>query len=430
MDTLKTYLARALEWEARLVLWRYAPQVIAVTGSVGKTTTKDAIYAGLSGTLRMRKSEKSFNSDLGVPLAILGLDNAWNDPLKWLWNLVRGLAVFLLPTDYPEWLVLEVGADRPGDIRRIARWLRPDIAVYTGVPDIPAHVEYFASPDDVMKEKRSLAEYVRPGGKLVINGDDLRSRDLHGDFRGMSVTYGVSSDNDFFSSHEEILYADEEPIGMRFRANHGASSIPVSVLGTLGRPRVYAALAAIAVGDCAGVDSVSVGQALASWEPPPGRVRLIPGLKYSVIIDDTYNSSPAAALAALDILEDIRTSGRKIAVLGDMLELGRYAKEGHRQVGERAAAVCDMLITVGLRARAMAEAALDAGMKDGDIRQYEHGESERAGEELIPELRRGDIVLVKGSQGMRLERTVRTLMAHPDTAPDTLVRMEKEWQNR
>lgn len=430
MKFLKQCVVFILTVEARLVLARYKPRIIAVTGSVGKTTTKDAIFAGLSKNLHMRKSLKSFNSDIGVPLTILGCENGWNNPLVWSWNILKGLALIVVRHEYPEWLVLEVGADRPGDIRRIATWLRPDIAVFTGVPDIPAHVEYFSSPDEVMKEKRSLAECLKAGGKLVLNGDDMRSKQLHGDFRGASITFGIESNNDFYSSHEEVLYEDEEPVGIRFRANHEASSIPISIFGALGRPRVYAALAALAVGDCAGVDSVSVGQALSSWEPPAGRVRVLKGLKYAVIIDDTYNSSPAAALAALDILADVKTSARKIAVLGDMLELGKYTKDAHRQVGERAAKNADMLITLGFRSRAMAEAALDAGMNENMIRQYDIGEAERLGEELLHELRKGDIVLVKGSQGMRMEKTVRILMAEPQKAPELLVRMEGEWQTR
>lgn len=430
MDALKKILIAVLIWEARIALARHKPRVIAITGSVGKTTTKDAIYAGLSRSLHVRKSAKSFNSEIGVPLTILGLENAWNNPAKWLWNTVRGLAHAILPGSYPDWLVLEVGADRPGDIRRIAKWLRPDIAVFTGVPDIPAHVEYFASPEDVAKEKRALAEYVKPGGKIVVNGDDARAKRLQTEFRGMTVTYGASEAHDFYASHIEIVYDDGEPIGMRFRANRGASSIPVSLYGVLGLPRVHSALAAIAVGDCIGVDSVSVGQSLDTWEPPPGRMRIIRGLKYSVIIDDTYNSSPAAALAALDTLESIRTSGKKIALLGDMLELGRHTKEAHRQVGEKVAGIVDFLITVGFRAEGIARAAGEAGLDEARMRHYDSHDVARAAEDLLPEMNKGDIVLVKGSQSMRMEKAVKVLMAEPDRAEELLVRMDEEWRNR
>jgi UDP-N-acetylmuramyl pentapeptide synthase len=430
MQFFKQCIVFILTWEARATLARYKPHIIAVTGSVGKTTTKEAIYAALAESVRVRRSDKSFNSEIGVPLTILGLPNAWNNPFGWLLNIVRGLWLVISWREYPAWLVLEVGADRPGDIRRVARWLRPDITVLTGVPDIPVHVEYFNSPEDVLKEKRSLAEYLKPGGKLVLNGDDERMKQLHSDFRGASISFGMEPENNFFASHDEIMYRDDVPVGMQFRVNHLGSSVPVMLYGALGTPRIYAALAAIAVADCIGVDCVSAASALATWSPPPGRVRIVDGLRGSLIIDDTYNSSPAAALAALDILKAVRTKGRRIAVLGDMLELGKYSSAAHKQVGERAAQCADVLITIGFRSRALAEAALDAGMKDTDIRQYEMNEAQRAGKELETELHEGDIVLIKGSQSMRMERTVLEVMAEPVRAAELLVRMDPEWLTR
>ena len=428
MNFFKQCVILIITWEARLALMRHKPRIIAVTGSVGKTTTKDAIFSALAGVEHVRKSAKSFNSEIGVPLTILGCDNGWNNPFKWLMNIATGVVV-ILKKDYPKWLVLEVGADRPGDIKRTAVWLRPDIAVITGVPEIPVHVEYFKSPEDVVREKRALAEHLKPGGKLILNGDDARMREIHGSFRGSAVTYGMESNNDFFASHEEICYQDGLPVGMQFRVDHAGSSVPVSVFGALGRPRIYAALAAIAVADVVGIDTVTAAGALMSWDPPPGRVRIIPGMKGSILIDDTYNSSPSAALAALDTLKDVR-AGRRIAVMGDMLELGKYSRDAHRQVGERAAACADILITIGFRARAMAEAALDAGLKEENIRQYEKDDTARATDELLADVREGDVILVIGSQGMRMERIVRALMNEPAQAADLLVRMDREWQTR
>jgi UDP-N-acetylmuramoyl-tripeptide--D-alanyl-D-alanine ligase len=428
MHYFKRIIVIILTWEARAVLKRAHPKIIAVTGSVGKTTTKDAIFAALSPHLHVRKSDKSFNSDIGVPLAILGLENGWHDPIIWISNIFRGLALALFPKDYPRWLVLEVGADRPGDIRKIARWLRPDIAVITAVPEIPVHVEFFDSPEAVLREKRKLAEHLKPGGKLVINGDDPHMSDLRTDFRGITVTYGMGDHNDFYSSHEDIVYDGIEPAGVRFRVNHKGSSVPIAVYGSLGTPRIYSALAALTVGSVVGVDLVAGSHGLASWSPPPGRMRLLKGVRGSIIIDDTYNSSPAAALAALDTLQSIATDGRKIALLGDMLELGKYANDAHKQVGQRAAECADMLMTVGFRARLMAESALDASMRDDQVRSYEQGESERAGLELEKELRAGDIVLIKGSQSMRMERAVEVLLAEPEKAAEFLVRQESEWK--
>ncbi len=429
MELLKKMVIQILVWQAQAALAKYKPRVIAITGSVGKTTTKDAIHAAIHGHVFARRSIKSYNGEIGVALTILGLESAWRSPLGWIANIFRGLMILVRTESYPLWLVLEVGADRPGDIARVAPWLRPEIVVITGVSAIPAHVEYFDSPEHVFREKRTLAEHMRPGGTLVLNGDDPRMRDLRGEFRGASVLYGIEGDNDFTSSHEEILYNGSIPDGMHFRANHAGSSIPVTVHGALGNPRVSAALAALAVAERVGIDIVSAASSLAEWSPPPGRVRLIPGLKGSVIIDDSYNSSPAAALAALDTLVSVKAK-RRIAVLGDMLELGRFAKDAHVQLGERAAACADKLITIGIRTRATAAAALDAKLPDEDILQYDQHEVARAADELQKDLREGDVVLVKGSQSMHLERFVHEIMAEPQKASELLVRMEKEWQFR
>ncbi|KKW47835.1 MAG: Alanine racemase [Candidatus Kaiserbacteria bacterium GW2011_GWA2_58_9] len=427
---LKKAIVLILICEARLVLSRYRPKIIAITGSMGKTAAKDAICAALSGGgLRARKSEKSFNSELGVPLTILGLENAWRNPLRWAENILRGLWLAARKTGYPAWLVLEVGADRPGDIRKIARWLRPDIAVITGVPEIPVHVEFFRSAEELAREKRALAEYLAPGGTLVLNGDDSHMAALCAEFAEQTVTYGMDKRLDWHAAHLSVEYEKKKPTGIRFTVDHQGAALPVSIRSALGRPRAYAALAAFAVAYTVGVGSDMVARALSAWMPPPGRMRIIPGANGSTIIDDTYNSSPAAALSALDTLKDINVppGGKRIAVLGDMLELGRYASEAHRNVGARAAACADTLITVGFRARAAGKAALDAGLPEGNIREYEMNESGRAGEELKNKLSEGDVVLVKGSQSMRMERAVEALMAEPERASELLVRQDPEW---
>ena len=383
----------------------------------------------LRGAFRLAlrpQKRKSFNSELGVPLAILGLENAWRSPVGWARNMLSGI-VLLFGRDYPEWLVLEVGADRPGDIRRIARWLKPLIAVVTGVPEIPVHVEYFDSPEALAREKRVLAEYIQSGGKLVLNGDDSRMVALCADYRGMTVKYGFGA----------VMISRQQAKRLPIRiTSHGypLSRQRTRVFDTrlrlrcLGRPRAYGALAALAVAEIVGVDIVSGTQALAEWVPPPGRMRIIQGVRGSTIIDDTYNSSPTAALAALDALKDIK-DGRKIAVLGDMLELGKYSAEAHRNVGSRAAACAYRFITVGFRARGGRSGARcgHAGRKHPRIRTRRITTRRRRAR---AEMKEGDIVLVKGSQSMRMERTVLALMAEPDRAPELLVRQDEEWKTR
>lgn len=431
MDLLKRSVAALLTLLARIVLRRYKPRVIAIVGSMGKTTTRDAVFAVLSPHLYVRKSERGYSGAIGVALTVLGCTAYSRDPFKWLRNIVHGIGLILVTQKYPAWLVIEIGADRPGDIKGLARWLRPDVAVLTGVPDVPVHVEFFDSPEALIEEKASVAKYLRPGGKLVLNWDSEHTRGVRTEHRGATLTYGIQTGSDYQASGATITYGETgKPVGVDFRVNRNGASLPISTLGALGAQRIYASLAALAVAEVCGVDLVAAGDVLRSWETLPGRMRLLEGKNGAVLIDDTYNSSPSPALAALDTLHEVTTNGRRIAVLGDMLELGKYSADAHRQVGAHAAAAANILITVGFRARAMAQAALDAGMPEANIRQYEHTEAARAGKELALELQEGDVVVIKGSQAMRLERTVEALLANPLKAPELLVRQEDEWKNQ
>ena len=427
---LKETVTAILLWEARMVLRKYRPKIIAVTGNVGKTTTKDAIFATLNGSVFVRKSDKSFNSEIGVPLTVLGCTSAWSSPIGWAMNILRGLRLILIRERYPAWLVLEVGADKPGDISRLARMLSPEIAVITSIPDVPVHVEFFTSPDMLAKEKRELAVHMRSTGTLIVNGDETRTLAVGHEFGGRSRTYGFEGHNDFRASKDAYAFTDGALSRIEFRFMRGDEMRLVSVPGTLGKPRVYAALAALAVAETVGVSRDAAIAGLASWSATPGRMHLIAGLKGSIIIDDTYNSSPHASRAALETLIDIPKAKRRIAVLGDMLELGKFSVEAHKEIGKKAAECCDMLITVGFRARGIAEAAIDAGLSEKKVRQYEHGEALRAGKELESDLGPGVVVLVKGSQSMRMERTVKEIMAEPERAPELLVRQEEEWLER
>ena len=427
----KTILVALLTWEARAVLHLYKPKVIAITGTLGKTSTKDAIFATLEGQRHVRKSEKSFNSEIGVPLTILGFPNGWSNPFIWIANLARGLGLILLPNHYPKWLILEVGADKPGDIKRITKWLKVDVAVITGIPDTPVHIEQFESVDEVTREKEYLAKAVTSGGTLILNGDNPRSYAMKDDFRGIAVTYGFSENNHFSASHAEIVYANGKPTGVGFRVNHAGSSVPVVLRGAIGRVHAYPALAAMAVGKSIGLDIVTMSRGLSSHPTPVGRMRIIEGIKNSTIIDDSYNASPDAVLSALDTLEAVTTKGRKVAALGDMRELGEHSKEAHMQVGKRAAEVLDVLITVGEESKVLAEAALNAGMPESNVFQYEYEESQRAGKEYELSMKEGDIVLVKGSQNkIRMERFVKEIMGEPLRAQELLVRQEREWLAR
>lgn len=435
---LKSIIVLVLTWEARLVLWRFRPKIVGITGSVGKTSTKDAVAAVLRPFARVRKSQKSFNSELGIPLTVLGLENAWNSPLRWLSNIARGFLLCLPkpftlnPKPYPEWLVLEIGADRPGDIKRVANWLKLDVAVVTRLGQTPVHVEFFPSVQDLVNEKAELLKALKPGGVLVLNNDDddVRAFQKFGKWR--VLTFGVLPGASVVGRDYEISYVEkgerQVPRGLAFTAEVAGDAWPVAINGSLGRQHLYPALAGIAVGISQGFNTKEIGKAILGYEPPPGRMRLIEGNKQTIIIDDTYNSSPIAVEEALATLGEVVSTGRKFAVLGDMLELGKLSREAHLKVGAKAAKVAHRILTVGIRARQIAEGALDAGFDEKNILQYEN--SVEAGKELETLLVPGDVVLVKGSQGMRMERIVEEIMAEPERKSELLVRQEKEWERR
>lgn len=428
----KKIIAHILTWQARIVLARYKPKIVAITGNIGKTSAKDAIHAVLSRFYAVRKSEKSFNSEIGLPLTILGVPNAWNDPGGWAKNIAYGFWLIMKRQQYPEWLVLEVGADRPGDIAKVAKWLKADIVIFTRFGNVPVHVEFFKTPDELFKEKSSLLDALKPDGTLVLNADDERIMTLKAKARTKVVTFGFDEHAMIRASNDAIAYSQAgmygAPSGIVFRINYEGSSVPVQIDGGFGRNHIYSALAALAVAYDRECNMLTAVEALKNHDLPPGRMRVIDGVKDSVIIDDTYNASPLATETALETLGGVKAEGRKIAVLGDMLELGRYTQEAHKKVGEYAAHHADILVTVGIRARYIAEGALAAGMSEKKIFQYE--ESRAAGKYVEGELNKGDIVLVKGSQGMRMERAVEEIMAHPEDKELLLVRQDAEWIKR
>ncbi len=411
-----------------MLLKRTQPTIIGITGSVGKTSVKDAIYEVLKDHVSTRKSEKSFNSELGVPLSVLGLPNAWNNPLLWIKNIIDGFLTAIHPGEYPKVLVLEMGVDRPGDMANLTAWIQPDVVVLTRLPNVPVHVEYFTTPEAVVAEKRVLVDALKPDGVLVYNHDDEKVRQVANEIRQKSIGYSRYSLSQFTASSDKVIYENGIARALEFTLTHLDKASLMYVQGSLGVPHAYNYAAATAVGSLFDISIESATRSLRAHIPPAGRMRLIEGIKQSTILDDSYNSSPIAAERALQTLKELKGVKRRIAVLGDMLELGQYSVREHERLGEQAAGVVDILITVGIRARGIARTALMHGLPETQILQYE--EAERAGRELQEIIEPGDMILVKGSQGTRLEKIVEEVMAHPEDAAKLLVRQDVNWHNR
>jgi UDP-N-acetylmuramyl pentapeptide synthase len=420
-NILKRLVINTLEWESRAILRKYNPKVVAITGTVGKTSTKDAIHAALSQFLFVRKSPKSFNSDFGIPLTIIGKGNPGRDPILWLSVLIEGLAVMFLPNHYPDWLVLEVGTDRPGDIAEITKWLKPDVVVVTKLSKVPVHVEAFGSAEEVFKEKGNLVKALKQGGTLILNAEDEDVLAYKTWTSGRTILFGNAVGSEIRSAHYKIAYEDHKPKGITFEVMFRGDighPLQLSLQGTLGEQNVQHILAALAVCYALELDLVRAAGALSLEEPTRGRMRLVEGENNSTIIDDTYNSSPVALAEALKTLGSVKAK-RKIAVLGDMLELGKFSVEEHKKAGKWAREVADILITVGIRSKFM---------EAGPERRF--NTSREAGWYLKNKIEPGDVILIKGSQGMRMEWATEMLMAHPEDKKKYLVRQGRDWEKR
>lgn len=424
----KTIVIKLLTWEAKLVLRKYNPKIVAVTGSVGKTSTKDAIFTVLSKFYFTRKSEKSFNSELGVPLTILDCPNGWNNPFIWLRNIIEGITLIVLPNLYPQWLVLEIGADRPGDIRALTTWIKPDIGVVTRLSKMPVHVEYFQSVAEIIREKSFLIQNTKRDGIVILNGDDEDVRAFQALVENKIIFYGSQEADVTFSDYKILLGEDDNIQGISFGVSNGKIAEQVKVLGSIGLQHVYPVLASIAVSHALKLPFKKSVKSFKNYETPAGRMKIIKGIKNTTIIDDTYNSSPVAVTEALSTLREVKNKGRKIAVLGDMLELGIYSVDEHRKIGVIASKNADILFAVGLRCRAAAQSAQDSGMSEKKVFQYD--DLIEAGKDLQEIIKEGDVILIKGSQGMRMERVVEEIMAEPEKKEKLLVRQDREWRER
>jgi len=429
----KTILQKILAILARAMIRKYKPKIIGITGSVGKTSTKEAIFAVLKTKYSVRTSEKNYNNEIGLPLTILGISHHGRNMLKWC-SAFFGVffSVFLRQNKYPEILVLEYGIDRPRDMNFLLNIAKSDIGVVTAIGDIPVHVEYFKSPEDLIKEKAKLIKFLPPDGFAVLNRDDSAVYDMKEKTKARVITYGFKEDAEIKISNYHLQIVKDAtigdvPEGITFKIERGSHLVPFRLASCFGEPQAYASAAATAVGVVLGMNLVEVSDALRDFVPPPGRLRLIKGIKHSYIIDDTYNAAPVAMQKALDTLVSL-PGRRKIAVLGDMLEIGKYTETAHRAIGSRIPGVADILITVGVRAKFIAEEALAVIKPMSREKVMSFDDARSAGRALDSILRAGDLVLVKGSQGMRMEFVVEEIMAEPERAGELLVRQEEYWK--
>ncbi len=371
-NTLTALQQIARSWRRKLDL-----KVIGVTGSVGKSTTKELIAEILIQRFSTLKNQGNLNNEIGLPLTMLSLDETHQRA------------------------VLEMGFYIPGEIALLCDLALPQIGVVTNIGTV--HAERAGSQAEIAMGKSELVQSLPPApdGVAILNYDDPLVKEMAEKTSAEVFFYGLDQQADLWADQVEGRGLD----GIRFRMHYRNEVLHLRV-PLIGRHSVHTALRAAAVGL---VDGLTWQEIVSGLQTGKAQLRLVTSRTSSgaLLLDDTYNASPESTLAALNLLDELQ--GRKIAVLGDMLELGRYEQQGHEMAGLRAAQVVDLLVTVGERARMIAAAARKAGLPALAI--IEVDDALDAVEHLLQSLDAGDVVLVKGSRGMHMDRIVTALEA-------------------
>jgi len=400
-----------LGWQVRRLRARHDFKVIAVAGSIGKTSTKLAIARVLSQAYRVKFQEGNYNDLVTVPLIFFGgqAPNIFN-PFAWLrifWRNQKALK------RYPYEIVLvEVSTDGPGQIKQFSRYLRADITVLTAIA--PEHMEFFADLDAVAREELDITTF---SDKILAN-QDLIPREYLADLPDNTTTYGIKQPADIRLSN--IKFSDQEA---SFDIIHKGGKFLHAAHEQISEPQLYSVGAAGAVAVELDMTAAAVEQGIRAIKPVSGRMQHLKGLNHSTIIDDTYNASPEAMKAALDTLYRY-WAPQKIAILGNMNELGGYSASEHRKVGEYCdRRELDLVITIGPDANKY----LAAAAKDKGCQIETFTDPYAAAEFLKPQIKEGAVILAKGSQnGVFAEEAVKLLLANPADAKK-LVRQSSDW---
>lgn len=376
----------ALQALGREVRRKWGGPVVAVTGSTGKTTTKELIAAALGTRFAVHKSVQNLNNHLGVPLTLLGLDRRY------------------------ETAVVELGMSYAGEIAKLARIAEPTCGVVTNVA--PVHLEFFDSLEEIAGAKRELIENLAPSGAAVLNYDDPRVRNFRDGFAGRVLSYGFAPEADFRATDFRLTLNGSNEVRGLFRVR-GPDYETEFCLPLPGRHNVENALAAIAVGYLFGVAVQDVGTALAGSSTLPQRTevrRLADGV---TVINDCYNSNPRAMEQMLDLVREWPGAQRRIVIAGEMLELGASSARWHQLIGRKCAeSRVDWLLAVQGDASMLVEGAIKAGIPPD--RAWLFDRPEEAGLFCRALLQPGDLVLVKGSRGVHLEKAIAELMRPRD----------------
>lgn len=403
---------------AKMTLKKYRPEIICITGGVGKTSAKEAIFSVLKSHKKTRVSFENEDAEFSVLMAVLGGTKKSSGIFFALILAISSVYRLLFKSSYPEILILDFGGGEEKNFKKILSFLRPDIAVVTSIGDIPPFIESFSGPEQSLREKAKIVEHLSSSGFAILSGDDPVVMKMIDRTRGKVMTFGFGKKSNVLLTNFEHRENGGFPFGISFKIGDRETFVPVRLEGVFGKTHAYAAGAAAAVGLILGINLVKISEALvSSYLPEKGRSRLVKGIKDSLILDDSYESSPLSLSASLSALKSIPAK-RRIAFLGDMSCLGRYSIEAHEESGRLAASLAKIIITVGSRSKFIAESGIKSGLFKKSVLSFDN--VEEAGKKLQDILRKGDVVLIKGSKEMKMEKAVEEVMADPEKS-DTLI---------
>ena len=408
----KSIIVRLLGRQVRRLQSKNNFKVIAIGGSIGKTSTKFAIAAVLKQKFRVQFQEGNYNDPVTVPLVFFGLPepNIFN-PFAWASTLLKIAKQIRQPYLY-DVVIIELGTDAPGQMGSFKQYIKADIGVLTAIA--PEHMEFFADLDAVAKEELSLADYSK---SLLVNKDLVEGKYLV-NLKAPYITYGLDQPADYQLT--DVTYRDN---AYDFSIKHAGSPLLQGRHHAIAETQLYSVCAAAAVADELGISIDLINKGIDQIEAVNGRMQRLEGINNSIIIDDTYNASPVAMKAALDTLYKLQ-SPQKIAILGNMNELGSFSQQAHTEIGEYCdPKQLDIVITIGPDAnKFLAPAAENRGCT---VKTFTSPYVAAA--YLKPLIKDKAIILAKGSQnGVFAEETVKMLLSNPDDA-GKLVRQSKYW---
>lgn len=414
---MKKLIQKYIVWCARRKIKKTTAKIIAITGSVGKSSTKEAITTVLKSKYRVRSNYGSLNNEMGLPLAILGEKNDHN-ALGWLWRVVVMTSKTFIYDKPIDIFVLECGIDAPNDMDAILQLITPDIAVITTVE--PSHTENFGNFKSLVKEKWKLGHGAKTGGIIIANYDNPPTHEQgHLVENKKLLTFGLNAKADLYGC--SINYDIEH---MQFEAveNEKKHHIEMNIIG---KAAVYTTLPALMIGQIFDIPWENMQKDLLTLRSLPGRFTAIKGINNSMLIDSSYNASPAAMKSALEVLRDLPAK-RKVAIVGDMRELGAITAEAHREILDQLGNVCSLVITLGPNYAEALKSIPEHKRSQAAFHHFENRDELIAF--VIPKISEGDIVLIKGSQNtIMLEKVTAKLMAEPERAHELLPRQYGKW---